>query len=284
MRFSIVNGEKREAEKGLTGICIGCEQPVIPKCGPIKIHHWAHKSQCECDHWWENETEWHRSWKNNFPTECQEIRHRAEDGEWHIADVKTKQGSILEFQHSFLKAEERFARNEFYGDNLVWVVDGLRREKDKSQFDLTLKDSQMIHQNIQLIRLPSSIEKCSLLKEWSECNTPVFFDFGIELPLWCLLPKSSKGILYAGPFLRQNFIDLHNGVLNKNGQNFQELMKILNEIVVLYENPLKQTLQHSNQSLVNRRPYMQRQIEIPSNPSRRFINYLNRSPRRRGRF
>lgn len=44
MRFSIVNGEKREAQKGLIGVCIGCDQPVIPKCGPIKIHHWAHKS------------------------------------------------------------------------------------------------------------------------------------------------------------------------------------------------------------------------------------------------
>lgn len=284
MRFSIVNGEKREAQKGLIGICIGCDQPVIPKCGPIKIHHWAHKSQCECDHWWENETEWHRSWKNNFPIECQEIRHRAEDGEWHIADVKTKQGNILEFQHSLLNPEERLARNNFYGNDLVWVVDGLRREKDKSQFDLILKNSQMIYQNIQLTRLPASIEECTLLKEWSECRIPVLFDFGVELPLWCLLPKSSKGFFYAGPLSRQNFIDLHNGILTKNGQNFQDLIKTLNEIVFLYENPVKQVYQQPNQALGYRRPIIQRQIEIPANPSRRYLNYLNRSASRRGRL
>lgn len=104
MKLSIVNGERREPEKGLIGSCLGCGQPMIPKCGSIKIWHWAHKSSCECDHWWENETEWHRSWKNNFPKENQEIRHKDDaTGEWHIADVKTKHGHVLEFQHSFLK-------------------------------------------------------------------------------------------------------------------------------------------------------------------------------------
>ncbi len=37
MKFSLVNDERREAEKGLTGKCIGCGQPTIPKCGPIKV-------------------------------------------------------------------------------------------------------------------------------------------------------------------------------------------------------------------------------------------------------
>lgn len=284
MRFSIVNGEKREAQKGLTGICIGCEQPVIPKCGPIKVKHWAHKSQCECDHWWENETEWHYSWKNNFPVECQEIRHRAEDGEWHIADVKTKQGYILEFQHSFLKSEERLARNNFYGNKLIWIVDGLKRSKDLSKFDLILKKRKQIHQNIQLYHIPSSFEECSLLREWSDCNTPVFFDFGLELPLWCLLPKSVNGALYIGPFPRQSFIELHNGGLTKSAQNFEELMRTLSEIVTVYENPHQQILRQSNLPLAPRRPVFQRQIEIPQNPSRRYLHYLNRSSRRRGRL
>lgn len=183
-----------------------------------------------------------------------------------------------------LNPEERLARNNFYGNDLVWVVDGLRREKDKSQFDLILRNSQMIYQNIQLTRLPASIEECTLLKEWSECRIPVLFDFGVELPLWCLLPISSKGFFYAGPLSRQNFIDLHNGILTKNGQNFQDLIKTLNEIVFLYENPVKQVYQQPNQALGYRRPLIQRQIEIPANPSRRYLNYLNRSASRRGRL
>lgn len=278
MRFSIVNGEKREAEKGLAGICIGCEQPVIPKCGPIKVKHWAHKSQCECDHWWENETEWHRNWKNNFPVECQEVRCKADDGEWHIADVKTKQGYFLEFQHSFLKSEERLSRNHFYGHNLVWIVDGLKRSKDLSQFDLILKNGKQIAQNIQLVCLPSTFEECSLLKEWSECNIPVFFDFGIDFPLWCLLPKSSNGSLYVGPFPRQSFVDLHNGMLTNHGESFDSLMKILREVVSVYEKPKKQTHLQPKMAIAKR------QIIIPPNPSKKYLSYLNRSARRRGRL
>ena len=284
MKFSIVNGEKREAEKGLTGICIGCEQPVISKCGPIKVKHWAHKSQCECDHWWENETEWHRSWKNNFPNECQEIRQKAIDGEWHIADVKTKEGHILEFQHSFLKPEEREARNNFYGSNLAWIVDGLKRKNDLSRFNLFLKDAKPIVQGINLAQLPSLRDECRILNEWSECDGPVFFDFGFEFPLWCLLPKSSKGAHYIGPFSRQNFLELHNGKLTQNGQNFSELMNTLNDLIFTYENPQQQIARGQSQIHFTKPPSMQRWVPIPQNPGQRYFYRLNHSSRRRGRL
>jgi hypothetical protein len=50
----------------------------------------------------ENETEWHRAWKDQFPPEWQEIVHLAGDGERHIADVKTGDGWVIEFQHSYI--------------------------------------------------------------------------------------------------------------------------------------------------------------------------------------
>ncbi len=284
MRFATVNGEKKEADKGLIGVCIGCEQPMIPKCGQIKVKHWAHKSECECDHWWENETEWHRSWKNNFPIECQEIRHRAEDGEWHIADVRTKQDHILEFQHSFLNPAERQARNKFYGNKLVWVVDGLKKKNDLSRFNSFLRNSKLIAQGISLIRLPTLLDDCPILKEWSECNGPVFFDFGMEFPLWCLLPKSSKEAHYIGPFPRQNFLELHNGRLTQSGQTFSELIKTLHDIVFAYENPHQQVVHHQSQVYFPKRPILQRWMTIPQNSSQRYLYRLNHSPRRRGRF
>lgn len=284
MKFSLVNGERREAEKGLAGICIGCGLPTIPKCGPIKVRHWAHKSKSECDHWWENETEWHRAWKNNFPGECQEFRQKADDGEWHIADVKTKQGHFLEFQHSFLNPEERLARNNFYGNNLVWIVDGLKRKNDLSRFNTLLKNSKLIHQSIQLIQLPTSLGECPILKEWSECSVPVFFDFGPELPLCCLLPKSSKGVHYLGPFPRKAFVSLHNGELGKDGQNFAELMRTLNNIISAYENPQSQNILPARSSpKAAVQPIMQRQTAAGLNLGLRHL-YSIRSPRRRRRF
>lgn len=172
MKFAMVNGEKREAEKGLSGLCIGCGKPMISKCGSIMVNHWAHKSQCHCDHWWENETEWHRQWKNNFPKECQEVRHRSESGEWHIADVKTAQGWVIELQNSPISSEEREARNIFY-QKIVWVVNGTRLKRDKDQFLKAIRKSIRICDNPQVIKAFPS--ESSLLDKWSHCRAPVFF-------------------------------------------------------------------------------------------------------------
>jgi hypothetical protein len=66
------------------------------------------------DPWWEPEAEWHWAWKNEFPVDWQEVIHLASNGEKHVADVKTQVGTVIEFQHSFLKPEERISREVFY--------------------------------------------------------------------------------------------------------------------------------------------------------------------------
>src|SRR5262249_46405857 len=128
MKFALVEGERREAKPGLSGKCPIHGHAMIAKCGEYRVNHWAHRANCTCDHWWEPETEWHRAWKNQFPEGWQEIIHQSqsEAGERHIADVKTESGAVIEFQHSFLRRDERESREKFYR-KLVWVVDGLRR-------------------------------------------------------------------------------------------------------------------------------------------------------------
>lgn len=139
MKFAKVNGQRQEAQPRLSGNCPGCDSPMVARCGTKRVWHWAHLGERTCDVWWENETEWHRAWKNQFPVEWQEIVHRAENGEKHIADVKTRQGWVLEFQHSPIKSEERQARNDFY-QRLIWVVDGTRRKSDKTKFIKVLQE------------------------------------------------------------------------------------------------------------------------------------------------
>lgn len=88
MRFALVENKIAEAETGLSGTCRGCGRPVIAKCGTIRIPHWAHVNNKNCDTWWEGETEWHRSWKNNFPSDWQEFyMPDVENKEKNIADV-----------------------------------------------------------------------------------------------------------------------------------------------------------------------------------------------------
>jgi len=123
MQLALVDDVRKEAFSGGKGVCPMCGSRMIAKCGPRIIHHWAHYGRKQCDPWWENETEWHRAWKNLFPEECREISHIADDGEIHRADVKTPTGIVIEIQHSAMTDKERISREDFY-QNMVWVIDG----------------------------------------------------------------------------------------------------------------------------------------------------------------
>lgn len=122
MQLAVVNGDRVEATPGQTGQCPDCGRKAVAKCGPKVMHHWAHAGR-NCDPWWENETQWHRDWKNLFPPECREISHTAPDGEFHRADIKTPAGIYVEIQHSAMSQAECQSREAFY-DNMIWVVDG----------------------------------------------------------------------------------------------------------------------------------------------------------------
>jgi len=226
MKYSIVNGERSEAQPSLSGHCQTCGSPTIAKCGKVKIWHWAHRGKRMCDPWWENETEWHRNWKNCFPDNWQERIHTAESGEKHIADIKTIKDWVIEFQHSHLNPEERRARNDFY-EKLAWVVDGTRRKRDKPKFWESLKEMATVTNTQSPVRRILKVlwNDCALFREWSGCPAPVFFDFGKEDPmLWCLLPQNSDRETYVLEFLRAGFITFHrNEIIEKDF--FSDLIK-----------------------------------------------------------
>lgn len=123
MQLALVDGVRVEPFKGGRANCPMCQSAVVAKCGSRVVHHWSHLAQRNCDPWWENETQWHRDWKNRFPVECREVSHVAPDGEIHRSDVKSLTGIYIEFQHSPMSDQERASRENFY-KNLVWVIDG----------------------------------------------------------------------------------------------------------------------------------------------------------------
>ncbi|MCC7404856.1 MAG: hypothetical protein IT288_10710 [Bdellovibrionales bacterium] len=236
MRFAIVNGEKREAEKGLAGICIGCAMPMLPVCGVKRQKHWRHKVDCECDHWWENETDWHREWKNCFPSDCQEIRHQAENGEWHIADVKTAQGWVLEFQNSPISLEERDARNTFYR-TIVWIVNGARLKRDKEQFFKALEQGIKVCENPQVTKVFSS--ESSFIEKWIGSRTPVYFDFGDESVLWCMYPTGKNLWCFVSPVRREDFVLSHQGKEEQLSM-FLSFWQIFGRVIEMYAAQVKQ--------------------------------------------
>lgn len=217
MKYAIVDNEKVEASKGIKGVCPICQQLVIPKCGQFKIDHWAHKSVAHCDKWWENETEWHRNWKNLFPKEWQEVVAFDEiTGEKHIADIKTNMGLIVEFQHSHISDEERVSREKFY-KTMIWIVDGTRRKNDYNRFIKAIDNKDILHfkdNNRLWFYGPGNY----LPKEWLFSKVPVIFDFKGLLDiqndydinrrehLWCLFPRE-KGLKFILEIPRDTFID-----------------------------------------------------------------------------
>lgn len=204
MRFALINNNGVEAQPQLQGLCSCCSKPVIAKCGTRKIWHWAHKSKTDCDNWWESETQWHRAWKDNYPTDWQEVSLRDKTtGEKHIADVKTTDSLVIEFQHSKISVEERTSREAFYKD-MVWVVDGTRLKGDYSKF-LKGKHNSFENQifystdNPKIFRLENDFLDWCFHPDWIGSSVPVLFDFrgdgsmedadGLRNTLYCLLPK-----------------------------------------------------------------------------------------------
>jgi predicted RNA-binding Zn-ribbon protein involved in translation (DUF1610 family) len=210
MKYAIVNGQRAEPSKGTKGTCPACGSEMISRICKTKVDHWAHKSKQNCDPWWENETVWHREWKNHFEIEWQEIVHKDETtGEIHIADISTPHGWTIEIQHSPMDDEERKARNAFY-KKIVWVVDGARRKTDINQLNSLLASSIKLKTKFPTFAVNPD-NKNRLLAEWQNNDSLVFFDFkqidrGGQRIIWFVLPKLELKDAYIPDFTNDLFI------------------------------------------------------------------------------
>ncbi|WPU99199.1 competence protein CoiA family protein [Mucilaginibacter sp. cycad4] len=213
MRFAMVDDLRIEAQTGLAGLCPRCAKPVIAKCGSRRIHHWAHRSMTRCDNWWEPETYWHRLWKNKFQAEWQEFILSDElTGEKHIADVRTSQGYVVEFQYSSIDPKERAARENFY-QNMVWVVYGMRKKKDYGHFSKGKKCFIILKPGIYLVGYPQGYFPL----DWLQSSVPVIFDFcnvdetgeykEIEELLYCLFPVRFDNCAVVAEISRKAFVN-----------------------------------------------------------------------------
>lgn len=206
MHLALVNDVRTPPSPKMVGTCPICGDPVLAKCGTMRVHHWAHRGTRACDAWWERELQWHRDWKNQFPIAWQESIRRAHDGQKHVADVRTEAGLVLEFQHSAIHPSERTAREAFYG-NMVWVVDGTRLVRDRPRF---IENKGLLvwtgKPGLFTTRVPEKLFQ----RNWIGSTAQVFFDFGSlgGQPdyLWCLLPDRSEGDAIVAAVSRSSFV------------------------------------------------------------------------------
>ena len=182
-----------------------------------------------CDPWWENETAWHRAWKDHFPVDWQEVVHHSKTGERHIADVKTGDGWVIEFQHSHIKPEERRSREAFY-ERLIWVVDGTRRKRDKPQLLRAWQEGVPI---TTVLRRAFS-DDCGALQDWAGSSARLFIDLGESEVLWYVFHNTS-GATYIHPVLRTEFIEWHRRPATEIARQFEILVSELPGLVAAYE-------------------------------------------------
>lgn len=259
MKFALVDGERREAQPHLSGKCElhGCS--VIARCGEVNAWHWAHIGKLMCDQWWEPETPWHIAWKGQFPKEWHEVVHSAKNGEKHIADVKTEQGYVIEFQHSHLDPQERVARESFY-QNMVWVVDGTRLKRDYPRFVEGAKNFRPIGKpGYFLIPFP---EEC-FPTAWVKSSVEVVFDFqgisptdpqdGIRNGLWCLLPGRIKEYAVMIAIRRQDFITTTMNQPRLFKDTAHELVNALDKLLTKQEETVR--FQPQNRRWQPRKPH-----------------------------
>lgn len=174
MQFAYVDGRRHPAEPGLRGECPGCKAEVIPKCGQVRVPHWAHRGSRHCDPWWEPETAWHRAWKSEFSEAYQEQPVRASDGELHIADVRHPEtGLVIEFQHSAISEAEVASREAFW-QPMVWVVDGLRLKRTEEKF----YNGLTFDKQVSALKIPSW--SGAIPAVWKNRRAPVILDFGAD--------------------------------------------------------------------------------------------------------
>jgi hypothetical protein len=136
---------------------------MIPKCGPLVVHHWAHEAN-DCDPWWEPETAWHRGWKALLPPACIEVSRAG-----HRADIVRQDGTVLELQHSSIDLATIAERERAYG-RMAWLFDGT--DLDADRFDIRERGGY------------ASFRWRHPRKHYGCCTQPAFIDLGDGTVFW----------------------------------------------------------------------------------------------------
>lgn len=158
MRYA-VDENKSKIEVTFSGErakCPNCNSIVIGRKGSFKVKHWYHKSKTNCDSWSEPITEWHLKWQNFFPKEYREVSIQKDGAiKTHRADIRLKNGLVIEVQNSPISIEQIEERESFYGkENMIWIINGSTlASNSRLSFELVRKKHELI------VEIPSECEK-----------------------------------------------------------------------------------------------------------------------------
>jgi len=157
MIFALDSSRNRiKANKNIFGVCPNCHNQLIPRCGEVYVHHWAHKKSQECDDWSEAENSWHIYWKELFgPESADQVV-----GD-HLVDAIGTNNIVFEFQYSSIP-EKMIRFRENYYKKMIWIV-RLCNPDSPSKIKLIKKKNSLY---ILANQIPKAFQSCKM---------PVFF-------------------------------------------------------------------------------------------------------------
>lgn len=225
MIWALVENQKEKAQPKSKGICPFCTGKVISKCGSIKIWHWAHQREENCDSWHEPETNWHLHWKLSFGIENTE-QIIIKGGKRHIADILTTNKIVIELQNSPIKKETIREREEFYGDRMLWLINGAKFKENlvskkywkDPRYDEYQNDAKKLVKLMQEAKIPKRKNEIFFKwknprKSWNDTQRPVFIDFGGKN---ILMVKEGMGTtqIRGTYILKKKFLEKYKGDFN----------------------------------------------------------------------
>ena len=239
--------------KKATGKCPLCNSIVVPKCGEINIHHWAHKEKEDCDSWTEPETYWHKSWKESFPLHNREVVVE-KNNKKHFADLLNDNGIVIELQNSNIDSKTIKQREAFYGEKMLWVINGSRyRERIYAiiykKSDKTLSINNTEFRKSSYLSSPNINDFLSIcndfiftwsypVKVWAHSKRPIFIDIDEDYILWFY---KGIGTNYGKfkVFTKKAFFEKYKGDFNKYHElNKQETLENYSKSIEIINNQL----------------------------------------------
>jgi hypothetical protein len=106
------------------------------------------------------------------------VRHLADSGEVHIADIKTPSGEVIEFQYSALHPDELASREAFYRPQMAWIVSGTRLKRDAEAFRRAVFSAEPdFFAELRAWWMPTA-KAPAIVQRWTGSRCKVFLDFG----------------------------------------------------------------------------------------------------------
>ena len=230
MKYALYNGVRTHAKdvsSGAQGNDLWFQEFEVVACVGKYRQYWKYSGgKPPYPKGYENETEWHASWKVPILDKYCEVI--CGENREHRADIKTDE-YVIEIQKSSMDGFDVIERNEFYsklsGNRLVWIVNVEKPWKEnriKSELDFRHKDGRFI---IKWSHAWKWVKEIAVTND-----TYLYLDFN---------PRSDKLIymfihkkkLYGYWVKKMKFFNKYlSGIMKPEYEINEELLRIFNEV------------------------------------------------------